>query len=176
MRGARQKFETARLRAERSHRRHLALYIPFEQDEQVAAWLGGTSSPQETERRLERELAHWDEHGFGRWVLFEKNTGEFVGRGGLRHADIEGFPVVELGYAIVAERWGEGFATELGTAAVDIGLRDLDLDEIVAFTLPNNAASRRVMEKVGFTYERTFHRKGAEHVLYRIRRGASSDG
>jgi RimJ/RimL family protein N-acetyltransferase len=84
--------------------------------------------------------------------------------------------VVELGYAIVAERWGEGLATELGAAAIEIGFRDLDLEEIVAFTLPNNVASRRVMEKLGFAYERNFLWKSKDHVLYRIRRGSSSDG
>jgi ribosomal-protein-alanine N-acetyltransferase len=169
-------FETARLRAERSHCRHLALYVPFEQDERIAAWLGRASSPQETEARLARELSHWDEHGFGRWAFFDKATGAFVGRGGLRRVEIEGEAVVELGYAIVAERWGEGLATELGSAAIAIGFRDLDLDEIVAFTLPNNVASRRVMEKLGFVYERTFLRKGNDHMLYRIRSGSSSDG
>lgn len=83
---------------------------------------------------------------------------------------------MELGYAIVAERWGRGLATELGEAAVAIGFRDLDLEEVVAFTLPHNHASRRVMEKLGFAYEREFVWKGLDHVLYRIRRGSSSDG
>jgi len=169
-------FETARLRAERSHTKHLALHVPFERDERVAAWLGGASDPEETRQRLERELAHWSTHGFGRWVLFDRQTGEFVGRGGLRTVEIEGQPEVELGYAIVPERWGQGLATELAEAAVEVAFRDLGLADVVAFTLPNNAASRRVMEKVGFEYERDFVRKGRDHVLYRIRRGSSSDG
>jgi [ribosomal protein S5]-alanine N-acetyltransferase len=176
VRRAPESFETAHLRAERSHRRHLELYLPFEQDERIAAWLGGTSSPDETRERLERELDHWDERGFGRWALFDKVTGEFVGRGGLREVEIDGRPEVELGYAIVAERWGRGLATELGEAAVGIGFRDLGLDELVAFTLPHNVASRRVMEKLGFAYEREFLWKGFDHALYRIRKGSSSDG
>jgi [ribosomal protein S5]-alanine N-acetyltransferase len=169
-------FETRRLRAERSHPRHLALYVRLEQDERIAAWLGGTKAPLDTEARLERELAHWDERGFGRWALFDSASGGFVGRGGLRQVEIDAVPVVELGYAIVAERWGEGLATELGATAIEIGFRDLDLEEIVAFTLPNNVASRRVMEKLGFAYERNFLWKSKDHMLYRIRRGSSSDG
>jgi ribosomal-protein-alanine N-acetyltransferase len=169
-------FETRRLRAERSHPRHLDLYVPFEQDERVARWLGGISSPGQTQRRLERELEHWRVHGFGRWALFDRVTGEFVGRGGFRRVEVEGRPEVELGYAIVPERWGEGLATELSRAAVGIAFDDLGLTEIVAFTLPDNRASRRVMEKAGFGYERTFQWKRLPHVLYRIRSGSSNDG
>jgi RimJ/RimL family protein N-acetyltransferase len=59
---------------------------------------------------------------------------------------------------------------------VRIGLEDLDLDELVAFTLPENVRSRRVMEKAGLFYERDIVHAGLPHVLYRIRRGSSSDG
>ena len=77
---------------------------------------------------------------------------------------------------IVTERWGQGLASELSEAAVRIGFDELGLDEIVAFTLPNNLGSRRVMEKAGFLYEREFEWKGRPHVLYRIRKGSSSEG
>jgi ribosomal-protein-alanine N-acetyltransferase len=155
---------------------YLALYVPFEQDERVAVWLGGVSTAEEVEQRLARELEHWTAHGFGRWALFDRETGQFVGRGGLRVVEIEGKAEVELGYAIVAERWGQGLATELSEAAVRIGFDELGLDEIVAFTLPNNLGSRRVMEKAGFLYEREFEWKSRPHVLYRIRKGSSSEG
>jgi RimJ/RimL family protein N-acetyltransferase len=67
----------------------------------------------------------------------------------------------------VPERWRQGLATELARAAVEVAFDDLDLDEIVAFTLPDNIASRRVMEKAGFTYDRDIQRAGIPHVLYR---------
>jgi RimJ/RimL family protein N-acetyltransferase len=170
------RFETARLRAERSSREHLELYVPFEQDERIATWLGGVRNPAQAEESLARELEHWQAHGFGRWALFDAATGEFVGRGGLRRVEIEGRPEVELGYTIVPERWGQGLATELSEAAVRIGFDQVGLAEIVAFTLPHNLASRRVMAKAGFGYERDFAWKGEPHVLYRIRKGSSSDG
>ena len=65
-------------------------------------------------------------------------------------------------------RWGEGFATEVGQAALDVAFGPLNLDDVVAFTLPHNGASRRVMEKLGFEYEKTApYKVYGDHVLYR---------
>jgi ribosomal-protein-alanine N-acetyltransferase len=176
MRTAPDRFETARLRAERIAREHHPLFVALAEDERMAAWLGGVPPRARMDERLLADLAHWNEHGFGDWALFERDSGEFVARGGLRRVEIVGRPEVELGYAIVPERWGQGLATELSEAAVRIGFDDVGLEEIVAFTLPHNLASRRVMEKVGFAYERDFEWADLPHVLYRIRSGSSSDG
>lgn len=119
---------------------------------------------------LRRQLNLWEHHGFGLWLLRDRATGEFVGRGGLEYTDAPGRLSVELAWAIVPERWRQGLATELARAAVRTGFQDLDLMELVALTLPHNAASRRVMEKVGFTYDRDIAHAGLAHVLYRLAR------
>ena len=87
----------------------------------------------------------------------------------------DGRPEIELGWVITPERWGEGLATELGQASVDVAFGQLGLPELVAFTTPGNVASRRVMEKLGFAYEKTapFMHYG-EHVLYRLRSVSSN--
>ncbi|HEX3831996.1 MAG TPA: GNAT family N-acetyltransferase [Solirubrobacteraceae bacterium] len=123
---------------------------------------------------LRRQLTLWERHGFGLWLLRDRATGEFVGRGGLEYTDAPGRLSVEVAWAIVPERWGQGLATELGRAAVRTGFQELDLTELVALTLPHNAASRRVMEKVGFTYDREIFHAGLAHVLYRL--GRPPDG
>ena len=69
---------------------------------------------------------------------------------------------------MVADRWGQGLATEMAEAAVDAALRKLQLASLVAFTLPSNKASSRVMEKVGFSYERDIVYADLPHVLYRL--------
>ena len=63
-------------------------------------------------------------------------------------------------------RWGEGFATELGAASLEHGFGTLGLERIVAFTIPGNAASRRVMAKLGFAYERDVVHAGLPHILH----------
>jgi [ribosomal protein S5]-alanine N-acetyltransferase len=123
-----------------------------------------------------RQLSLWNRYGFGLWLLRDRATGEFVGRGGLEYTDAPGRLSVELAWAIVPERWGQGLATELARAAVRTGFEELDVSELVALTLPHNAASRRVMEKVGLTYARVIVHAGVPHVLYRLARPQAAEG
>jgi RimJ/RimL family protein N-acetyltransferase len=101
------------------------------------------------------------------WRLRE--SGEFAGRGGLRHTEIEGVLETEVAWAVVPELWGRGLGTEIGRAAVDHAFARLGLPDVVAFTLPDNLPSRRVMEKLGFALEREISHAGLPHVLYRVR-------
>jgi ribosomal-protein-alanine N-acetyltransferase len=111
--------------------------------------------------------AKWEQHGFGLMAWYEKATGAFIGRGGIQWTHVGGRDEVEVGWAVMADRWGEGFATELAAASVDRGFDTLGLADVVAFTLPGNRASRRVMEKLAFEFERDVVHAGLPHVLYR---------
>jgi RimJ/RimL family protein N-acetyltransferase len=119
---------------------------------------------------LRAKVDHWERHGFGMWLARDRETGEMVGRGGLQYTYTAGLNDVEAGWAVVPERWGQGLGTELAHACVEAAFGPLGLLELVAFTLPDNTASRRVMEKAGFTYERDIVHAGLPHVLYRRRR------
>jgi ribosomal-protein-alanine N-acetyltransferase len=111
--------------------------------------------------------SHWERHGFGLWVLRDRATGELVGRGGLQYTDAIGGRDVEVAWAIVPERWGQGLATELADASVRVAFESLALRELIAITLEDNVASRRVMAKSGFAYDREIQHVGLPHVLYR---------
>jgi ribosomal-protein-alanine N-acetyltransferase len=54
--------------------------------------------------------------------------------------------------------------------AVRVAFAVLELDDVVAYTVPANAASRAVMEKLGMVYEGDIVHAGLPHVLYRLRR------
>jgi RimJ/RimL family protein N-acetyltransferase len=71
---------------------------------------------------------------------------------------------------LVPDFWGRGLATELARESVRVGFGVLGVADLVCFTLPTNARSRRVMEKAGFRYERDVEHAGLPHVLYRLRR------
>jgi RimJ/RimL family protein N-acetyltransferase len=158
---------------------HLVLTRPTERDlpelarmhrdPQVMATLGGVRSDSELATFHEELLAHWERYGFGWWIA---RTGDeqqrFVGRGGLRSLTLDGRGEVEVGYALLPEFWGQGLATELARASVRTGFDVLRLWTLVCFTLPENRTSRRVMEKVGFRYERNIQHRGLAHVLYRL--------
>jgi ribosomal-protein-alanine N-acetyltransferase len=106
-------------------------------------------SVEEVETGLNKQLAHWDHHGFGRWALIDKGSGTLVGWCGLFH--LENTDEVEIGYAFAREYWGKGLASEAARAAMKYGFEVLRLRRIVAVAWPENTASLRVMEKLGMT-------------------------
>jgi [ribosomal protein S5]-alanine N-acetyltransferase len=159
---------TDRLLLTRLRESDLADLCRMYRDPRVMATLGGVRFEQETRELLQRHLAHWEQHGFGLWAARELATGQFAGRGGLRHWTIEGREEVEVGYGFMPEFWGRGLATELAAASVRLGFEVLGQEELVCMALPTNGASRRVMEKVGFRYERDVLHADLPHVLYRL--------
>jgi [ribosomal protein S5]-alanine N-acetyltransferase len=163
-----ERLETERLVGERLRKEHFAYQRAMDSDPDVMATLGGLRSENESWELLRSGLEHWERNGFGPWVFHARETGEEVGGAALRHVEIEGQEEVEIGYRVAAAWWGRGIATEMASTLVGVA-RDLGLREIVAFTLPENVASRRVMEKVGFTYERDIEWAALRHVLYRQR-------
>ncbi len=139
-------------------------------DPLVTATLGGIRDAEWVRQYLNNQMAHWERHGFGFWTMRDPDTGTFVGRGGLRHATIEGQIAIEVGYGLIPQFWGSGLATELACESVRVAFAELHLDELVCFTLPTNLASRRVMEKAGFRYERDIIYADLPHVLCRLTR------
>ncbi len=146
-------------------------------DPRVARTLGGIPSPDALAGMVARQAAHWIAHGFGYWLWRDRATGAVVARGGLHHVVVGGRAEVEVGWAVHADRWGEGLASELGAAAVSVAFGPLSLHELVSFTLPANMTSRRVMEKLGFAREDAHvEHAGMDHVLYRLRAPSTTAG
>jgi RimJ/RimL family protein N-acetyltransferase len=161
------RFETARLAAERLRADHFDELHRLHQDPRVMATLGGLRDAAKDRRWLRRNLGQWTQRGYGVWILHDRESRAFVGRAGLRHLKIAGLREIELAYTLRAEAWGRGLATEISEAILKIGFGDLGLAELICFTSATNLASRRVMEKVGFVYERDFVYADAPCVLYR---------
>jgi [ribosomal protein S5]-alanine N-acetyltransferase len=159
---------TARLRLEVPSGNDLAELIRLWQDPRVTATLGGPRSPEAVQGLLDVMIRHREEHGWGWWILRARETGMFLGYGGIRRATFDEQPEVELGYALIASAWGSGLATELAHDALQVAFEDLGHASVVAITTPTNTPSRRVMEKVGMRYEKNVLHAGQSHVLYRI--------
>ena len=120
-------------------------------------------------RPIRKDIAHWEVHDFGAWHAFERSTDQLVGRIGTHVTLVEGVLEVELAWAVHPDHWGQGYATELAAPARDLAF-SRGLKSVVAFTLPTNTASRRVMEKLGMTFERDIIHADLPHVLYRSTR------
>jgi len=138
-------------------------------DPAVMAQLGGVRDDAQTDAYLAKNLKHWDDYGHGLWILRGLGGGEPVGRAVLRHLLVDGGDEVEVGYAFYASHWGRGLATEVATACLELGRRELGLTTIVAVTSPENRASQHVLEKVGLGYERDFTHEGVRSALFRTR-------
>src|SRR5919198_765119 len=142
-------IETERLVGRRPTPADYAPLAAIVQDPRVAAvlWpgaLGGVRTERQTRERLYDYVRHWDRHGFGPWLFFDRETDEPVAQAGLRRIVVVEREEVELLYAVASARWGEGLATEIARECVRVGFENVGLDQIAAFTLTSNYASRRV--------------------------------
>jgi RimJ/RimL family protein N-acetyltransferase len=116
-------------------------------DPEVMEHYPAVLSRAETYASIQRIRAHFAREGFGLWALEAPGTAPFVGFTGLARPGF--IPVVEVGWRLARRYWGRGYATEAGRAAVAFGFADLALDEIVAFVVPGNLKSQRVMVRLG---------------------------
>ena len=94
-------------------------------------------------------LRDYATHGYGRFACVWKETGEVIGFSGLKFVPEIGD--TELGYRFFKEYWGKGLATEAGRASIEFARSDLGLTRLVAMVHPENVASAKVVEKLGFT-------------------------
>ncbi|MGE3316885.1 MAG: GNAT family N-acetyltransferase [Planctomycetaceae bacterium] len=162
---------TARLTAQRLTLEHRPEYFRLLQDPAVMATMSPDGRPLSAELATEwlgYSVAHWEKHGFGYWILKLKESGEFVGRGGLRTTTIDGTDDVELAYAILPEFWNRGLTTEFAKGALAAAFKQLHVPHVLCYTLASNRASQRVMEKCGFRYEKEVEHANQPHVFYRI--------
>ena len=162
---------TARLLAEAISPLHFHDLYRLNSDPKVVKTLASVGKPlteDAVKKQIDQNVVHWQEHGFGYWVFHLKKDGQFVGRGGLTINQIDGKEVVGLGYAVMPDYWNRGFATEIAAASVEVGFGHLGLTEIWSWALPDNRASQRVMEKLGFRYEHDFDFAGMVHRFYRL--------
>ncbi|MBB6305861.1 GNAT family N-acetyltransferase [Xanthobacter tagetidis] len=103
----------------------------------------------------DRAEAYFARHGFGLWVVEAPGVSDFAGYCGLVHVPYaEHFtPAVEIGWRFDPALWGRGYATEAAHAALAFGFDRLGLTEIVAITVPANARSRALMQRLGMTHD-----------------------
>jgi ribosomal-protein-alanine N-acetyltransferase len=128
--------------------------------------------------RIRAELA---EKGYGMWAVESPGEAPFLGFVGLAAPGFDApfTPCIEVGWRLAWRFWGKGYASEAARGALDRAFGELGMREVVSFTTAGNAASRRVMEKLGLRrdpsedFEHPSLPPGhplRPHVLYRVRR------
>lgn len=117
-------------------------------DPRVMRLCGGTLDRAQSEATLARILADYDANpGLGVWATHERATGEYVGMHLLNH--MRGESYIHVGYLLVPEFWGRGYATEMALRLLHYGFTDLALPRIHAITDLAHVDSQRVLRKIG---------------------------
>ena len=143
-------LETPRLLLRRWRPDDLDTLARWHVDPELMRHMGKPSfTREEVEADFRRFEQHWAEHGFGLWAAEEKASGELVGRAGLAYHRVWSNDP-EVGWLIDRPWQGRGLATEAGAACVEYALGELGFERVVSICTAENAASRRVMEKLGF--------------------------
>lgn len=147
-------------------------------DSRVMEFFATRLSQKDSDSLVDRIEAHFDEHGFGLCAAELRQDGTFIGFIGMSVPDFKAPFSVELGWRLAAEYWGHGLATEGARAIVHHAFQTVGLAEIVATTVPANARSQRVMEKLGMRhnpiddFDHPLLPDGhplRRHVLYRLK-------
>jgi RimJ/RimL family protein N-acetyltransferase len=140
-------------------------------DARVTRYIGGKpSAREESWRRFMTFPGHWKLMGFGYWLIEERASGAYVGDGGFGNFK-RGFPppfdAPEQGWALTPSMQGKGYATEAAAAMLAWAERHFHRRDFVCMIAPENMASHRVAEKLGYReYERAEY-KGDPAVLLR---------
>jgi RimJ/RimL family protein N-acetyltransferase len=129
---------------------------------------GPDATPARTRERLAGYEAHQAQHGFSKWLVVERATGHPIGDAGLLVLEKEGW--TDLGFRFERPSWGKGYATEAGAAWVSVAFGDLGLERLGAFVHPENIASMKVLERLGFRDEATGTVQGMPAVTYTLQR------
>lgn len=142
-------------------------------DPEVMRYIGDQSR-ERVEQRLHYYISLYESHGFGMWAVIDKETGVMIGWCGLIFLDET--PEVEVGYGVARPYWGRGLMTEAARASLRYGFERAGLDRIVAVAMPENRASRRIMEKLGMHYEKNVLHYGHDVAYYAIGRDEFQPG
>ena len=156
-------------------------------DPLVMEYFPAPLTPMESDAFADRIERHLHERGYGLWAVEISAAAPFIGFVGLADvpADLPPAPGVEVGWRLAREHWGCGYATEAARAALRFAFKSLELVEVVSFTSATNQRSRRVMERLGMSHDRSggFDHPRLPpgdplrpHVLYRLVCGPETSG
>ncbi|MCF7616684.1 GNAT family N-acetyltransferase [Bacillus sonorensis] len=130
----------------------------------------GKWTEKEVKDRLLKEIAQYQNHGVQYCPIFEAKQNVFIGCCGLRPYDLEN-GVYEFGCHLVRSMWGKGYASEAAMAMIDYACKDIKANKLFAGHHPQNSASRKLLERLGFqyTHDEYYPPTGLHHPSYELK-------
>jgi RimJ/RimL family protein N-acetyltransferase len=127
----------------------------------------GQLSSDQVRQKLQQEIASEAEYGVQYWPIFLLSSGEHIGCCGLRPYDFSR-NIYEIGFHIRSKQWGLGFASEAARCVIEFAFDNLAVNALFAGHNPRNAASRKLLEKLGFryTHDEYYEPTGLKHPSY----------
>lgn len=146
-------------------------------DPEVVRFLGiePMNDPEQALSRLHSIRDQYEKYGIGRYAVIEKNSGQFIGLGGLKffeHAAVGYDNICDLGYVLIKDAWGKGYASEISRAWLDYAFHTLQMADVYGMTDPENAASEHVLLKAGMQFVELIIFEGMETNLFRMKNPA----
>lgn len=158
-------FETERLVVRPYLQEDSEYFFMMNGDEEIVRYIRPPKSREESDLFLLEVIKYSQENPlYGRWAVFEKESGEFAGTFAV--IPIENTDDMQLGYSLLKCNWGKGYATELTLAGLQYVFTRTPLTEIYAITEAGNLASQKVLQKAGFRFQRSFEENGKELFQY----------
>jgi len=163
-------LETERLILDTWRSSDWTAFRPIATDPEVMRYITGGAPWSDDQIRsfVDRQVNLYAERGFCRWKLLLKATGEMIGFCGV------GFwrdtPDPEIGWWLARQTWGRGLATEAARTALRDAFERVRLKRIISVARPENAASIRIMQKLGLELECEFENEGVHLARYTILR------
>ena len=156
-------LETPRLLLRLPRQADFEAWAAFLADEEATRHIGGLQPRALAWRGLAAMVGAWHLKGFAMFSVIEKATGDWIGRVGPWQP--EGWPGTEVGWSIVRDRWGRGYAPEAATACTDWAFATLGWDEVIHTIAPGNAKSKAVAARLGSTFFRMGRLPEPQHEL-----------
>jgi RimJ/RimL family protein N-acetyltransferase len=147
-------IETERLILRNWREEDIGPFIRHTNTPAVMRWLGGVKSAREHRAAFRDRIMRWQESGFTFWAVERKADCELLGFCGLKLADTPGSPIegmVEVGWRLREDAWGQGYAKEAAIASLDFAFDRLGATRVVAITFEANAPSWGLMKRLGMS-------------------------
>jgi len=160
-------FETKRLRVRQYTASDKDEFFSLSGDPEVMRYIRPVSTKEESDKFLKENIDYYKEFpSRGRWAVEEKENGTFVGSFAI--INIPSKPgSLQMGYSLIPNSWGKGYATELTIAGLNYFFANEELPEVYGVTEIPNTASQKVLLKAGFKAAGTFMEEGKELLLFK---------
>lgn len=161
-------LETGRLKVRESTLRDVEDFYRIYADPSITRYMENLFPEKEAERAYMK--AYIDQiygfYGYGLWSVVRKEDGRIIGRAGLSVR--EGYEIPELGFVIEVPCQRQGYGFEVCAAILEYAGEELSFDKVQALVKEENLASKRLLDRLGFRFEKKVNEKEGEYGLYTV--------